>query len=264
MSAVNSACRTIPLSGGIFGTLTLNNLALNGTDRVFSVSIGTSYIHTVFNGTTVLEGGTSAINQFFDIGNDNSFQSGIGLVSLNGVVSQTGAGASLQKRNGGVLILGADNTYNGSTRFQQGRLVLTNPGAAGNAGSNIVMSLQNDRRGDLEFRLDGAGPFVVPNNIVTSGNDGGETRVITVGSFDGSSADQLVQLSGKSTIGHGGTHTTGGGDSSAIFFDGFNGYRFEVTGNTVLNRSIVLRPRWCHHHPQRCGFRGWHKHFGKV
>lgn len=241
----NSVLRTIPLSGGNFGTLTLNNLALNGTDRVLSVnSIGTSYIHTVFNGTTVLEGGASAINQFFDIGNDNSFQSGIGLVSLNGVVSQTGAGAvSLQKRNGGVLILGADNTYNGSTQVQQGRLVLTNPGAAGNAGSNIVMNLQNDRRADLEFRLDGAGPFVVPNNIVTSGNDGGETRVITVGSFNGSSADQLVQLSGNLTIGHGGTHTTGGGDSSAIYFDGFNGYRFEVTGNTVLNRSIVLRPR---------------------
>jgi autotransporter-associated beta strand protein len=243
--AANSTFRTIPISGGYFGNLTLNNLALNGTDRVLSLnSIGTTYIHTIFNGTTVLEGGTSAINQFFDVGSDNSFQSGIGLVSLNGVVSQTGAGAvSLQKRNGGVLILGADNTYNGSTQVQQGRLVLTNVGAAGNAASNIIMSNQNDRRGDLEFRLDGAGPFVVPNNIVTSGNDGGETRVITVGSFNGSSSNQLVQLSGNLTIGHGGTHSTNGGDSNAIYFDGFNGYKFEVTGNTVLNRSIVLRTR---------------------
>lgn len=241
----NSVLRTIPISGGIFGTMTLNNLALNGTDRVFSVnSIGTTYIHTIFNGTTVLENGASAINQFFDIGNDNSFQSGVGLVSLNGVVSQTGAGAvSLQKRNGGVLILGADNTYNGSTQVQQGRLVLTNVGAAGNAGSNIVMSLQNDRRADLEFRLDGTGPFVVPNNIVTSGNDGGETRVITVGSYDGTSSNQLVQLNGNLTIGHGGTHATNGGDSSSIYFDGFNGYGLEIQGTTTLNRSIVLRPR---------------------
>jgi autotransporter-associated beta strand protein len=34
----------------------------------------------------------------------------------------------------------------------------------------------------------------------------------------------------------------GGGTDSALYFDGFNGYRFEA-GNIVLGRSIELRPR---------------------
>lgn len=235
------------ISGGTFGNLTLNNLTMrmDDADRAFVVgSAGTTYIHTIFNGTTELQNGATARNAFFDIGSDNSFQSGIGLVTLNGVVSQTGAGAvNLQKRQGGALILTADNTYNGFTQVQQGRLVLANLGAAGNAGSNIVMEMQNDRRGDLEFRMDGTGPFVFNNNIVTSGNDGGETRVITVGSFDGSSSNQVVQLAGNLTIGHGGTHAVDGTGSSAIYFDGFNGYQFEVTGTTNLNRDIVFRTR---------------------
>jgi|UniRef100_UPI00378359BE autotransporter-associated beta strand protein len=235
------------ISGGTFGNLTLNNLTMrmDDADRAFVVgSAGTTYIHTMFNGTTELQNGTTARNAFFDIGSDNSFQSGIGLVTLNGVVSQTGSGAvNLQKRQGGALILTADNTYNGFTQVQQGRLVLANTGAAGNEGSNIVMEMQNDRRGDLEFRMDGAGPFVFNNNIVTSGNDGGETRVITVGSFNGMSSNQTVQLAGNFTIGHGGTHVVDGGGSSAIYFDGFNGYQFEVTGTTNLNRDIVFRTR---------------------
>jgi autotransporter-associated beta strand protein len=241
----NSTFRTIALGGGQFGAVRLNDLLLNGTDRVLTVnSIGTTYVRTEINGTVTLDNGATAASQYFDIGNDNSFQSGVGLLVVNGVITQPGAGAiTLQKRNGGVLILNADNTYAGSTQVQQGRLVIGNEGAAGTAGSNIIMSLQNDRRADLEFRLDGVGPFVVPNNIVTSGNDGGETRVINVGSYDGSSSNQLVQLSGNLTIGHGGAHVTNGGDSSAIYFDGSNGYQFEVTGTTTLNRSIVLRTR---------------------
>lgn len=220
---------------------------MDDADRAFVVgSAGTTYMHTIFNGVTVSENEATARNAFFDIGTDNSFQSGVGLVTLNGVVSQTGTGAvNLEKRQGGALILTADNTYNGVTQVQQGRLVLANLGAAGNAGSNIVMEMQNDRRGDLEFRMDGTGPFIFDNNIVTSGNDGGENRVITVGSFDGSSSNQIVQLDGDFTIGHGGDsrrriHGTG---SSAIYFDGFNGYQFEVLGTTNLNRDIVFRTR---------------------
>lgn len=240
--------RTIALSGGMFGTVMLNGLTMrmDDADRVFSVnSIGTTYMNTTFTGAVTLENNTAARNAFFDIGNDNSFQSGIGLLTFNGVIGQTGTGAvNLQKRNGGVLILQNDNTYNGNTQVQQGRLVLNHTGAAGNPGSDIIMSLQNDRRADVEFRMDGvAGPFVFENDIVTSGNDGGETRVITVGSFDGSTQNQTVQLNGALTIGHGGTHAVNSTGSSAVFFDGFNGYRFEVLGTTTLNRSIVFRTR---------------------
>lgn len=247
VKSANGTLRTIDLAGGQFGNVTLNDLVMrmDDADRVFSVNrIGTNFNNTIFNGAVTLENGTTARNAFFDVGDDGNYHTGIGNLILNGVVSQTGAGAvTLQKRNGGSLILASDNTYTGSTQVQQGRLVLAHAGAAGVAGSNIIMSLQNDRRADVEFRMDGTGPFVFDNNIVTSGNDGGETRVITVGSFSGSSTGQIVQLNGSLTIGHGGTHATNGTGSSAIYFDGFNGYGFEVTGTTTLNRSIVFRPR---------------------
>jgi autotransporter-associated beta strand protein len=247
VKSANGLFRTLPTGGGYFGTVTLNDftMRMDDADRVFSVNrIGTTWMNTVFNGAVSLENGTTARNAFFDIGDDNNYHSGLGNLTFNGVIAQTGTGAvGIRKRLGGVLILGGDNTYLGNTQVEQGRLVLNNIGAAGGAGSTINFANTNDRRADLEFRMDGAGPFVFQNNIVTSGNDGGETRVITVGSFNGSSSNQLVQLNGNLTIGHGGTHSTNGGDSSAIYFDGFNGYRFEVTGNTVLNRSIVLRTR---------------------
>ncbi len=236
--------RTIALAGGYFGQVDLNNLTLNGTDRNFSVnSIGTTYMHTVFNGTTTLENTTAAINQFFDIGSDNSFQSGIGVVTLNGVVGQTGTGAvSIQKRNGGALILAADNTYLGSTNVQQGRLVIAHTGAAGTAGSTISLNTNSDRRSDLEFRFDGTGPFVVDNVVATTGGNDNSTRVITVGSMDGSSSNQVVQIP-TLTIGHVGAYSVGGTGSSALFLDGFNGYGLEITGTLNLNRDINLRTR---------------------
>ncbi|MCB1274969.1 autotransporter-associated beta strand repeat-containing protein, partial [Prosthecobacter sp.] len=243
----NGSLRPWALGGGSFGNLALDNLTMlmDTADRAFILgSAGTTYINTVFNGTTQLLNGTTARNAFFDIGSDNSFQSGIGLLTLNGVVSQTGSGVvNLQKRQGGALILRADNTYNGTTYVQQGRLVLANLGAAGNTGSNIEMNTNGSRRSDLEFRMDGSGPFAFQNNIVTSGGDTNSTRVITVGSYDGSSSNNIIQLDGSFTIGHAGTHATDGGGNSAIYFDGFNGYQFEVLGTTNLNRSIVFRTR---------------------
>lgn len=242
VKSATGTLRTIRLGGGYFSSVTLNDLTMrmDNADRVFSVnSIGTTYTHTIFNGVVSLENGTTARNALFDIGTDNSFQSGIGLVTLNGVISQTGTGAvNLQKRNGGVLILNADNTYNGSTNVQQGRLVL------GNAASTINLNTNNDRRSDLEFRMDGAGPFVFNNTVATTGGNDNSTRVITVGSMNGSSSNQIVQIP-TLTIGHGGAYATNGGTSSAVFFDGFNGYQLDITGNLNLNRTVgtVLRTR---------------------
>ncbi|MCB1204996.1 MAG: autotransporter-associated beta strand repeat-containing protein, partial [Verrucomicrobiae bacterium] len=241
--SANSTLRTIALGGGYFGEVHLNNVLLNGTNRVLSLnSIGTTYMKTVVNNITFDNGGTAA-NQFLDVGSDNSFQSGVGILQVNGVISQPGAGAiSLQKRQGGVLILNGDNTYAGSTNVQQGRLLLGNIGAAGNAGSTINLNTNSDRRSDLEFRIDGTGPFVFNNVINTTGGNDNSTRVITVGSMNGSSSNQLVQVP-TLTIGHGGAFSTNGGSSSAVYFDGFNGYQLEITNTLNLNRDIVLRTR---------------------
>ncbi|MDZ7618286.1 MAG: autotransporter-associated beta strand repeat-containing protein, partial [Patescibacteria group bacterium] len=239
--------RTIPLAGGSFGTLELNELVMRMDDgnRTLALnSIGTHYTTTVVKGTTTLENGDSnARNAEFSVGNDNSFHSGVGVLVLEGVVGQTGTAAiSMHKRNGGVLVLKADNTYSGTTNVQQGRLVLANTGAAGNEGSTINLNTNSDRRSDLEFRMDGTGPFVFNNVVATTGGNDGSTRVITVGSYDGSSSNQVVRIP-TLTIGHDGTYSVNGTGSSALYFDGFNGYQLEVTGGLNLNRSTVLRTR---------------------
>ncbi|HRJ08332.1 MAG TPA: autotransporter-associated beta strand repeat-containing protein [Prosthecobacter sp.] len=244
--SANSVLRLQPITGASNGVLKLNQflMRMDAADRTFSLnSIGTHYTQTVFDGDGVLENGATARSAFFNVGNDNSFQSGVGVLVFNGALSQTGTGAvSLQKRQGGVLVLAGDNTYNGTTNVQQGRLVLAHTGAAGNAGTTINMNTNNDRRSDLEFRLDGAGPFVFDNVINTTGGNDGSTRVITVGSRTGASTDQSVQIP-TLTIGHAGAFTVNGTGSSAVFLDGFNGYQFEITGTLNLNRDIVLRTR---------------------
>lgn len=239
----NSTVRHIALGGGYFGEVELNNVILNGANRVLSLnSIGTTHMKTVVNDVT-LDNGSTAANQFLDIGSDNSFQSGIGILQVNGVVNQGGTGAiSLQKRNGGVLILNGDNTYTGSTNVQQGRILLGHTGAAGTAGSIINLNTNNDRRSDLEFRMDGAGPFVFDNVINTTGGNDNSTRVITVGSMNGSSSNQVVQVP-TLTIGHAGAYSVSGAGSSALYFDGFNGYQLDITNTLNLNRDIVLRTR---------------------
>lgn len=241
VKSANAVVRTIPITGGSNGILQLNELTMrmDDADRVVSVnSIGTHYTQTVFNGAVTLENGATARGAFFDVGNDNSYQSGIGVLVLNGVVAQTGAGAvSLQKRQGGVLVLKNDNTYAGTTNVQQGRLVIAHPGAAGNAGTTINMNTNNDRRSDLEFLIDGAGPFTVNNIVNTNGGNDNSTRVIRVGSLDGSSSNQEIRLA--SLVSNAGGATTTGNTASALYFDSNQGYRLTVTGATTLTRTLT-------------------------
>lgn len=233
--------RTVPLSGGSNGILKLNRfvMRMDNADRTFqALSIGTHYTATHFDGAAELQNGTTARQAVFNVGADNSFQSGLGLLVFNNVISQTGTGdVHILKQLGGPLVLNADNTYNGETRINQGRIVLGHAGAAGNAGSQIVMQTNSDRRADVEIRLDGAGPFVVDNHIRTTGGNNGSTRVITVGSYNGSTTDQEVRLTAL-TSAAGGDATTGSA-ASAIYFDGFGGYRTTITGATTLTRTLT-------------------------
>ena len=242
IKSANAVVRTIPITGGMNGVLQLNDLTMrmDDADRVLTLnSIGTHYTQTVFNGSVTLENGnTNARNAFFDVGNDNSFQSGLGILVFNGVMSQTGAAAvNLQKRQGGVLVLKNDNTYNGTTNVQQGRLVIAHPGAAGNAGTTINMNTNSDRRSDLEFLIDGTGPFVINNLVNTTGGNDNSTRVIRVGSLDGSSSNQEIRLTSLTSAAGGATTT--GNTASALYFDSNQGYRLTVTGATTLTRTLT-------------------------
>ena len=234
-----STIRTTTLDGGGFNTVQLGNLTFDANRTLQVFSIGTNFTDLAVNDITFAN---SANTISLTVGVDNSFQAGAGMMTVNGIIGNQATGAqSLTKNNGGVLILNSDNTYDGTTTITQGRLVLGHTGAAGVAGSTINLNTNSDRSAQLEFRIDGSGPFLFDNEVVTAGGDDNSDRLITVGPSGPGSENQTVQISSL-TIGHGGTYAIGGADNSAIFFDGFNGYQLEI-GSIVLNRDIALRPR---------------------
>lgn len=237
--------RTSTLDGGGFNTVVLGDLTIadrdTGNNRVVQIfSIGTNFTDLQLNNVSPNLG--AAGNFYLDVGIDNSFQAGAGMLTVNGVIDAGSAGAqNLRKRNGGVLILNSDNLYDGDTFVEQGRLVLTHTGAAGLAGSAITLATTIDRRSDLEFRINGSGPFLFDNPVATTGGNDASDRFIVIGPTSAGSENQVVQLPSL-TVGHGGTYAVGGADSSAIFLDGYNGYRLEI-GSVALNRDIALRTR---------------------
>lgn len=238
-AAATGTIRTSTLDGGGFNTVQVGNLTFDANRTLQVFSIGTNFTDLAVNNIVFAN---SANTITLAVGVDNSFQAGAGMMTVNGIIANQATGAqSLSKGNGGVLILNSDNTYDGTTTITQGRLVLSNTGAAGVAGSTIAMATNSDRSGQLEFRINGTGPFLFDNAVTTSGGNDNSDRLITVGPVDASSENQVVQITSL-TIGHGGTYAVGGADNSAIFFDGFNGYQLEI-GSVVLNRDIALRPR---------------------
>ena len=242
--------RTTTLHGGGFNTVQLGNLTFDSVNNGVTTgvagrslqvfSIGTNFTDLAVNDVNFANA-AGTIN--FIIGNDNSFQAGVGILTVNGTILDQATGAqSIRKSNGGVLVLtNAGNTYDGDTVVNQGRVVLAAPGAA--SASTISMATAGSRRGDVEFRSNDVGPIIAYNNpVTTSGGDAASTRAIVVGPTGPGSADKTVQIPSL-TINNGGGYTVGGTGSSAIFFDGSSGYRLEVTGAVTLTSSINLRTR---------------------
>jgi len=237
-ASATSTLRATTLGGGGFNTVALGNLIFDA-DRALNIfSIGTNFTDLAVN-TLVFANSANTIT--LAIGGDNSIQTGVGGLTVNGVIADQLTGLqTLQKNNGGTLVLNAPNTYDGGTTINQGRVVLSNVTAGGSG--DIRLSNAGARTGIIEYRIDGAGPFVFNNNVTTSGGDANSTRIISVGPTMAGSENGIVQIPSL-TIAHAGGYTVGGTGSSAIFFDGANGYQTEVTGNVVLSTSISLRPR---------------------
>jgi autotransporter-associated beta strand protein len=243
----NGNIRANSLGGGGFVSLALGSVVIGDRDgsnnRVVSFRAnGANWADFVINGTVSPNLGAAG-TFYFDIGDDNSNTGANGIVTINGVIDGGSTGAqALRKRNGGVLILNADNLYDGNTVIEQGRFVLGHAGAAGIASTSIDLATANDRTSRLEFRFDGTAPFVLANAGITTafGNDN-SNRIFVAGARTAGNENGVVVLP-TLTVGHTGTYAAGGGGNSALFFDSFNGYRFQL-GNIVLNRSIDLRPR---------------------
>lgn len=237
-----SYLRPTLIGGGGFNTLQLGNLTFDASRSFVVYPWGSDYTDVAVNNITMAN---SANTLALIVGYDNSYTAGNGMLTVNGIIGDQATGAqSLRKDYGGVLVLNGDNTYDGTTTITQGRLVLSNTGAAGVAGSAISFATNSDRTAQLEYRIDGTGPFLFDNAVTTSGGNDGSDRLILVGPTAPGSEDQIVQITSL-TIGHGGTYSLGGGDNSAIWLDGTNGYRLEI-GSLTLNRDIALRTRGAH------------------
>jgi autotransporter-associated beta strand protein len=239
--------RANSLGGGGFVSLTLGSLVIGDRDtsnnRVLSFRAnGGNWADFVISGTVSPNLGAAG-SLYFDVGDDNTNTGANGIVTINGLIDAGSTGAqALRKRNGGVLILNADNLYDGNTVIEQGRFVLGHAGAAGLASTSIDLATNSDRTARLEFRFDGTAPFVLANaGISTSGGNDNSNRIFVAGARTAGNENGVVVLP-TITVGHAGTYTAGNGGNSALYFDGFNGYRFQL-GNIVLNRSIDLRPR---------------------
>ncbi|GEP45386.1 hypothetical protein BGE01nite_46770 [Brevifollis gellanilyticus] len=233
-----STVRTSTLDGGGFNTVTLGNLTFDANRTLQVLSVGTNFTDLAVN-NIVFNNSANTID--LTVGVDNSFQAGAGLLTVNGIIGDQATGAqTLRKNNGGVLVLNGANTFDGGLIVTQGRVVLSNTSAAGTG--SIQLTSNSDRRTDVEYRINGSGPFLFNNALTTSGGNDGSTRVIAVGPTGPGSENQVVQIPSL-TIGHAGVYATSGGTSSAIYFDGANGYSTTITGNINLNRSIVLRTR---------------------
>ena len=250
VALATSTIRTTTLHGGGFNTVQMGDLTFDSVNNGVTtgvagrslqvLSIGTNFTDLAVNNINFANS-AGTINLI--VGNDNSFQAGVGILTVNGTILDQATGAqSIRKSNGGVLVLtNAGNTYDGDTVVNQGRVVLTTPGAA--STSTISMATASARRGDIEFRGDGAGPTLVYNNpVTTSGGDATSTRVIVVGPTGPGSQDLTVQIPSL-TINNSGGYTVGGTGSSALYFDGSAGYRLEVTGPVALTSDINLRTR---------------------
>lgn len=233
-----STVRTTSIQGAGYNGLEMNDLTFDANRALQVLTLGTNFTELVVNNINL---NNSANTLTLAVGVDNSFQAGAGMMTVNGVIGNQATGAqALTKTQGGVLILNGANTYDGLTNVNQGRLVLSHTGAAGTG--TVTLGTASDRRSDLEYRINGTGPFVFNNPVTTTGGNDGSDRVIVVGAAAPGSEDQLVQIPSL-TIGHAGAYTVGASDSSALFFDGYNGYHLEVTGATTLNRDINLRMR---------------------
>ncbi len=148
--------RTTTLGGGGFNTTQMGDLTFDANRTLQVFSIGNNFTDLAVNNINFAN---SANTISLLIGSDNVYTPDRGLVTVNGIIGDQATGAqTLQKMNGGMLILTADNTYDGNTIVQQGRLVLTHVGAAGSPASSLQFNTNSDRISDIDFRIDGAGP----------------------------------------------------------------------------------------------------------
>ncbi len=169
-------------NGGGNRTLTANSFVASNS--------ATAQLELRFTGNVGLEGsnpgtaGTLVVGGGW--GGNSSFLRFSGVVEQNRLPGSSGDKSLIVSAANNVtgLILGNDNTYTGSTRVNRGVLVLGNKGAAGVAGSEVILSAAGNGIGSvLELRSDDAPGAQFDFGTLTLAGDTVGTREIRVGRY---------------------------------------------------------------------------------
>src|SRR5262249_12719849 len=103
----------------------------------FDKGIGTSFAGTLtMNGDADFNSTAAAPARLVTFG-------GLGNVTINGTIEQTGGAVSIRMNNDGVVSLLGSNTYTGSFNFSSGTLVIATDASLGTAPAALVPTQMN-------------------------------------------------------------------------------------------------------------------------
>ncbi|MDF1754813.1 MAG: autotransporter-associated beta strand repeat-containing protein [Verrucomicrobiales bacterium] len=202
--------------------------------------------NVTINGGTLKNNGPSIVldaNRGVEIGSSNGrFDVRTGTeMTINGVISGSG---SLETRDGGVLILTAQNTYTGSTEVNAGTLQVTTPGGLPGSVSIVSSSTLNLLSGSTNSytnSISGSGRVLLTlsgstANTYLSGNSSGFTGLLEL-ETDGSATGNKLNTGGLNLSSNA---TIRANDGTQVFVVGTLANDLEITGDgNTENRGVI-------------------------
>ncbi len=223
LSAANGWAGSTSIDGGV---LELGNTAALGSSGTISFGGGTlRFTHINRNDYSDRFNGSGG--QFFKLDTNNES------VTLGTAIA--GSGSTLEKLGAGTLILGEDNTYDGTTTVTSGTLQIGAGGSTGSIAGDLVnnAAVAFNRSAALTYSrlITGSGTLV---------NEGPGTVTLTgTNTFTGNTVLQAGSLSlgGSAALGNGGTISFGGG---ALQFTSANNSDLSARFSTAASQAYKL------------------------
>ncbi|WP_181175673.1 autotransporter-associated beta strand repeat-containing protein [Mesorhizobium sp. B2-3-4] len=221
------------------------------TDRLFTLSAGTSFIESSGSGAIVFSNTGSATysgtgNRTLALGGTNT-----GLNTMGGtIIDGPGGQTTLAKNDAGTWVLTGNNTFTGNTVINGGNLMIGNGGTSGNAGAgNVIITDANStlsfNRSDI-FNFTGTinpdpqaaigtiAQIGTGTTVLTATNKIGATA-ISAGTLqvNGALTTPTIAMTGTGALTVNGTVGAGAGGFSAIIGDGGASTITIATGGTL-------------------------------
>lgn len=224
------------------------------TDRLFTLSTGTSFIESSGTGAIVFSNTGSAAytgsgNRTLALGGTNT-----GLNTMGGtIVDGPGGPTTLAKNDSGTWVLTGNNTFTGNTVVNNGNLMIGNGGTSGNAGAgnvivaNATSTLSFNRSDTFGFTgtLSGAGNIAqigTGTTVLTSaGNTIGGTTSVNAGTLqvNGALTTATIAMNGAGTLTVNGTVQGPGATSSTVTGDaGASTINVNLGGTLLANGDL--------------------------